>query len=60
MVGISCVYDAMVFRTVEGQLVSSEEQVDLLNLEALSFDKIVINTDVDLGNCKVNYFSKFF
>lgn len=52
MASNSCFYDATIYKTVDGQVTYSFEQVDLLNLAALDFDKIVINGDVSLGNGK--------
>ena len=52
MTRMSCFCDASVIRQVDGQEVATLERVDLLNLASIDFDKIIINTDVDLGNGK--------
>lgn len=52
MASNSCFYDATIYKTVDGQVTYSFGQVDLFNLDALDFDKIVINGDVSLGNGK--------
>lgn len=52
MASVLGVYDAFVFKTVDGQATCLPASVNLLELGAISFDRIVISGDVVLGNGK--------
>ena len=52
MAKTSCLYEAKVFKQVDGQQVEVLETVDLFNLSNIDFEKIIIDGNVEIPNGK--------
>ena len=52
MAKASCLYEAKVFKQIDGQQVEVLETVDLFNLSNIDFEKIIIDGNVEIPNGK--------